>query len=414
MRMGQGWLVSVLASLGLLVAGCGDSGTGGAGGTGGGTGATGGGGDGGGVGGIGATGGGGDGGIGGDGGVGGEGGDGGGGAPPTNEDCNSATAITLTLDQDFEFSIPITAQTGNDLSSVCAENPVGEPDALADYVYELTIPETCTLRVQTNGEGNTEFSFRNECETDDGVCVNIAPTAGERVAFEQAPGVVYLVVQGEPGDYSVDISCSTPICGDNVINAGEECDFGDTANGDGCDQNCIIEDADPTVEDCAAAEGGAAIMLGAGETFVPNAAPLATTLAAANNSFGSCQATPDLAAGESYAPDHVYRVRSTVNGTLTATVGLGLNGQGLCGPDGVEPSFPYPDGCWDRTLYARSVDCDAGAELACSENSLWHNTETITFPVTTNTDYFIFVDGWLSGYGFETGSYTLRFNVVAN
>lgn len=31
------------------------------------------------------------------------------------------------------------------------------------------------------------------------------------------------------------------ICGDNITTQGEECDDGNTVNGDGCSANCLIE-----------------------------------------------------------------------------------------------------------------------------------------------------------------------------
>jgi cysteine-rich repeat protein len=40
-----------------------------------------------------------------------------------------------------------------------------------------------------------------------------------------------------------DADCTLPVCGDNLTNtlAGEQCDDGNIANGDGCDENCQTE-----------------------------------------------------------------------------------------------------------------------------------------------------------------------------
>jgi len=44
-------------------------------------------------------------------------------------------------------------------------------------------------------------------------------------------------------DYScrADCSCPDPVCGDYIIDAGEECDDGNTAPGDGCSSDCLLE-----------------------------------------------------------------------------------------------------------------------------------------------------------------------------
>lgn len=39
----------------------------------------------------------------------------------------------------------------------------------------------------------------------------------------------------------ISITCTAPVCGDGVLGAGEACDDMNTANGDGCDMNCAVE-----------------------------------------------------------------------------------------------------------------------------------------------------------------------------
>jgi cysteine-rich repeat protein len=54
------------------------------------------------------------------------------------------------------------------------------------------------------------------------------------------------------GDCVVDIpdactgDCRKPICGDGVLDAGEECDDGNTGDGDGCSASCEVEAAAPS------------------------------------------------------------------------------------------------------------------------------------------------------------------------
>jgi cysteine-rich repeat protein len=42
-------------------------------------------------------------------------------------------------------------------------------------------------------------------------------------------------------------SCTAGVCGDSKINPGEECDDGNTANGDGCSSSCYLESAARTI-----------------------------------------------------------------------------------------------------------------------------------------------------------------------
>ncbi|MEE9293897.1 MAG: thrombospondin type 3 repeat-containing protein [Phycisphaerae bacterium] len=48
-------------------------------------------------------------------------------------------------------------------------------------------------------------------------------------------------------DNGIPDECEAPICGNGLLNPGEECDDGNTANGDGCDENCVNE---PGGNDC--------------------------------------------------------------------------------------------------------------------------------------------------------------------
>jgi hypothetical protein len=94
-----------------------------------------------------------------------------------------------------------------------------------------------------------------------------------------------------------------------------------------------------------------------------------------------------------------------------ATVTLGLDPAGIpyCGADvNAEPSLPYSSGCYDRSLFIREADCTAGAEVACTEGTNWWDVEQALIPIAADTDYYVFADGWLAGYGYDVGSYTIQ------
>jgi hypothetical protein len=78
--------------------------------------------------------------------------------------------------------------------------------------------------------------------------------------------------------------------------------------------------------------------------------------------------------------------------------------------DGVTSSCEkdvYSTSCWDYVLYARTTCGSAAApdEIGCSDNQVF-DSETLTFPVTANTPYFVFVDG-LDGNPYSTGPFGL-------
>lgn len=62
--------------------------------------------------------------------------------------------------------------------------------------------------------------------------IKLNVTAGEHV---------YAIVDGTPGSYDFTASVAPPICGDGVVNPGEDCDYGDTLPGDGCSPTCKFE-----------------------------------------------------------------------------------------------------------------------------------------------------------------------------
>jgi cysteine-rich repeat protein len=294
-----------------------------------------------------------------------------------------------------------------------------DPDATADLVYEVTTAETCSFFAATSGMVDSEIIVRSVCDVEE-FCFNGNPNGGDGLALNLEAGTYFVIVQGDPGDHTLSVECATPDCGDGVRNDGEECDDGNTADDDGCDSACTIEAPDLSVEDCAAAEGGAAVMLMPGLTYVPAMAPLATTLGAVDNATGSCMVPPGTDFGKGIitagSPDHVYRVRVTQAGSLTITLGNNIDGVPFCGPDmSIEPPFPYPAGCWDRSLYVRQADCDTGAEVACDDTGEYHQTESVTFAAAANTDYFVFVDGWTAFTNgedsYDRGLYTLEFDL---
>ena len=50
---------------------------------------------------------------------------------------------------------------------------------------------------------------------------------------------------GDGCDSSCNVESSSPVCGNNIVESGEQCDDGNTTNGDGCDSTCVDEASNP-------------------------------------------------------------------------------------------------------------------------------------------------------------------------
>ncbi|MEM7607215.1 MAG: DUF4215 domain-containing protein [Myxococcota bacterium] len=72
-------------------------------------------------------------------------------------------------------------------------------------------------------------------------------TDTETVEFDYIPGTEALVIYdvfgtaGGTAEYDLTVSCETVTCGDGTIEGPETCEDGNTDNGDGCSEFCVIE-----------------------------------------------------------------------------------------------------------------------------------------------------------------------------
>lgn len=164
----------------------------------------------------------------------------------------------------------------------------------------------------------------------------------------------------ERGRFTLDLAITPSGCGDGflVTTSGEECDDGNTANGDGCSSTCTSE-ALPNVDTCP----GYPVALTASGNTRRGKVTVNTALLTSNDS-GACGGN---------AKDGVLRITPDMSGNLTAraTTMAGV------------------------TLYARSVCGDASTEFPKASSSSCVNVvhDTVSFPVTKGQDYFVFVDG---------------------
>jgi cysteine-rich repeat protein len=299
----------------------------------------------------------------------------------------------------------------DDMKTFCAD--VDATTAAPDLVFAVTLPEACTMRLSVSGMDLLDPVLelrKTSCEAESGgdPCINRSDLMNEYHDEALEPGTYYVVVDGANGSegaFMLRAECQVPTCGDGVVNAGEVCDYGGAAAGDGCADpgsadECQVEAADPALDTCEGATATEAIVIDPTETlYIPADSPYLTTLGATDDATGSCQ-------GELGGRDMIFKVRPSADGTLTAVVGEGFMNEPLCPTDFLGE---VPLSCWDRSLYVRTACGDATSELACSDNPTDANAaETVTIPVVAGQDYFVFVDGYNAETAYSAGQFVLR------
>jgi len=331
-------------------------------------------------------------------------------------------ALTLGLGQNATINATTAGSTAN-YTSFCGDTttPPSSPNVV--YALKLTAEGALTLTL-TAAAGSAlvpALDIRTDCTMTDFCVSNGTKTA----TFSQdlQAGTYFVIVTGQPGTsgaFSLTASLTAPTCGNGVIDPGEVCDPGaNPPANDGCGapgtaNQCQFIAAPVGEDKCP----GQAVMVPAGKTIL--AASMGTsTYGFKDDYFGSCA----VADGAVPAPDggttsglsdgtggldRVFQLTPAKSGTMTVSVGYQI--------DGVTSSCATSMtavGCWSSVLYARS-NCNAAApELACALGVSATMTDivpaTISFDVTANTPYWVFVDGFDN----QPYSYGL-FNLILN
>jgi cysteine-rich repeat protein len=145
--------------------------------------------------------------------------------------------------------------TGYD-GAVATLLPTGDQDF---FSFQVTVPGSSVRISTSNGFGGCPMGFDSKVylynaanaeiasDDDDGVdaCSIITPTI-DMGANNLPVGVYTIKVEEYNNDepqpfYVLEVKLTPPGCGDFVIQAGEECDDGNTTPGDGCDALCQFE-----------------------------------------------------------------------------------------------------------------------------------------------------------------------------
>ncbi len=178
----------------------------------------------------------------------------------------------------------------------------------------------------------------------------------------------------DPPGPNCDASCQRiPMCGDGVIDPGEQCDDGNNVSGDGCSATCVSEYND----DCIAA-----ISISEGVTAFSTVA--ATTDGVSNGS--SCQF-----GGQTYA-DIWYTYTPTCSGNLTVST---------CGTADYDSDLVVYNTCTCTPTVANLLGCNDDGS-GCSGY-----TSRLTVPVVVGNCYLIRVGGWNSESDRGSGTISL-------
>jgi cysteine-rich repeat protein len=182
------------------------------------------------------------------------------------------------------------------------------------------------------------------------------------------------------------------VCGDGIVQAGEDCDDANQDDTDGCDRDCTLAGGQATVaQNCPGLEvhvwGGAHAPTFTGTTV--GSGNRQTTPNCTNANSGT-MGNPTSGAN---ASDRIFKVIPHKSGQLTAKT---------------------TDASFNNFLYAsQACSADLVSWLACRNDNDSFNPdfsgESITFPVDAGKAYYVFVDG--AGISNHHGTFRVTFSM---
>ncbi|APR77958.1 Multiple EGF-like-domain protein 3 precursor [Minicystis rosea] len=115
--------------------------------------------------------------------------------------------------------------------------------------YSLEVPGPGQLAVTVKGAKNFTVHILEDCKSLDselGCSAGSGEPFTHEQTFAQKPGEpIMIVVSGsredDLGPFEISASFTPTVCGDGNIVGAEECDDGNTTNGDGCSSDCLVE-----------------------------------------------------------------------------------------------------------------------------------------------------------------------------
>ncbi len=113
----------------------------------------------------------------------------------------------------------------------------------SEVAYQLTASQSGKLDVRLISEHDLTVSVRGSCAEAQS---ELGCGGRTRVSMDAEAGETYFILvdgasSGDAGEYVLELSARERVCGDRIRDAEEECDDGNTSDGDGCDSACELE-----------------------------------------------------------------------------------------------------------------------------------------------------------------------------
>lgn len=326
----------------------------------------------------------------------------------TGTDTCPGESITIQSGQTITLCGDLTNATDDYQDPFCGPHHAESPD----NVYSILADAPGTLKVRLKRDGgllNPTMYIRYPESLIPGACSDETGNSSggcwdffeshEDFGFDWDPAFLdsfHLIVDGgrdahgnqTTGRYELELSLQPAACGDAVQNWTEECDDGNTVDGDGCSSSCVVE-ANPIYDTCPGEP-----IFDSGSMGLYSDTTFGRTDTGTAVAGGTCSG---LAAG---GPDRVYRFTATHTGLVRARVGVGPD----CETDICDAEGTMSASCFDTVLWATRNNCgDTTEQVACSDRVVY-GSEEIVFWGEMARDYYIFVDGYNP---WDMGNYNL-------
>lgn len=152
--------------------------------------------------------------------------------------CGDACQAPPTLTENSSTS----GTTGGHAAVLAASCSAAAPSG-SEVAYQVTATQDGKLDIRLNSEQSLNLSVRSSCSDAQS---ELACGGRTRLTLDAEAGETYFILvdgatDADTGQYSLELSARQRVCGDRIRDAEEQCDDGNTSDGDGCDSGCDLE-----------------------------------------------------------------------------------------------------------------------------------------------------------------------------